>query len=183
MNIDFLKKHCKEEPFQHGLGFIILRMQSDNQLNFHTNLVSGPSRSPHNHNGNFDSKCIFGELKNIIYDYEEVPASDWALVRVTCKEGDKPEIVNNNIKPKITSEKIQKQGDIISHYYKNIHDFKLISKHACTRLISTSPPLHTPLAIKNKNIEWICPYKNKGTPKENWDIIDQILKDQDNALL
>lgn len=184
MNIDFLRKHYKDEPFQHGLGFMILKMKSNSQLNFHTNLVSGPSKSPHSHTGNFNSKCLFGELKNIIYDYKEVTASDWALVSVTCREGDKPEVINNNIKPVIISEQIQRKGDTISHFYKNIHDFKLLSKHACTRMTTTNTPQHSqkPLAIKDKNIEWICPYENRGTPEENWDIIDQILRDQDNVL-
>ena len=183
LNIDFLKNNCIKDPWQHGLGFIALYMKDRSIINFHSDLSNHDSKSPHSHAGNFESTCLFGKLKNIIYDYEEVSKSDWYLMSVTCKEGEKPEVINENIKPIIISEEIQNEGDVINHFYKNIHDFEILSKYACTKVIRTTPKMNDPVVIQSKNVKHVCAYAGKGTAKENWEIIDEILNEQKNVLL
>ena len=183
MNIEFLKDYCAGDPVRHGLGFLYLPMKLNYRLNFHSGLIPGPSKSAHSHGSNFDSECLFGELKNIIYEFDVVKKSDWFAATVTCEEGDIPKIVHHNVEPKIVSEEIQNKGDVISHYYKNIHDFELLSDHAVTRLFFTSEYLEDPIIIKSKHKKLVCPYADKGTPEENWEIIEEIIKGQEDIVL
>ena len=77
----------------------------------------------------------------------------------------------------IVSEEIQNEGESIFHRYSNIHDTQLLSRHACTKLVN-EPRIEDALVIRNKNKEFECAYKNLGSPKENWDIIETILKEK-----
>jgi len=176
MKIDFLKENCTKAPWQHGLGFIKLYMKGY-ELNFHSHLIPSPTHDLHSHTKNFTSICLFGKIKNIIYRYEEVSKSDWVLERVTCQAGETPATVCSNVNPIIVSEEIQNEGDSINHRYNNIHDTQLLSKHACTKLYSDRR-IEDALIIRNKNKEFECAYQNLGTPKDNWEIIDIILKEK-----
>ena len=79
--------------------------------------------------------------------------------------------------PIIVSEETQNEGDSIFHRYSDIHDTQLLSRHACTKLIN-EPRVEDALIIRNKHKEFECAYQNLGTPKDNWEIIDIILKEK-----
>ena len=176
MKIDFLKENCIKDPWQHGLGFVKLYMKGY-ELNFHSHLIPSPTKNLHSHTKNFISTCLFGKIKNIIYKYEEASNSGWVLERVTCQAGETPATACSNVIPIIQSEEIQEEGDSIFHRYSDIHDTQLLSKHACTKLINEHR-IEDALIIRNKNKEFECAYKNLGSPKENWDIIETILKEK-----
>ena len=147
------------------------------ELNFHSHLISSPTKNLHSHTKNFISTCLFGKIKNIIYKYEEASNSDWVLERVTCQASEIPATVCNNVNPIIVSEEIQNEGNSIFHRYSDIHDTQLLSKHACTKLINEHR-VEDALIIRNKNKEFECAYQNLGTPKDNWEIIEIILKEK-----
>jgi len=176
MDIKFLKENCTKDPWHHGLGFIKLYMK-EYELNFHSHLIPSPTKNLHSHTKNFISTCLFGKIKNIIYKYEEASNSNWVLERVTCQAGETPATACSNVIPIIQSEEIQNEGDTIFHRYSDIHDTQLLSKHACTKLINEYR-VEDALIIRNKNKEFECAYKNLGSPKENWDIIETILKEK-----
>lgn len=176
MDIKFLKENCTEDPWHHGVGFIKLRMKGY-ELNFHSELIASPTKNLHSHTKNFISTCLFGKIKNVIYKYEEASNSDWVVERVTCQAGKAPAMVCNNIIVTVESEEIQNEGDTIFHRYSNIHDIELLSKHACTKVLNEGR-IEDAFVIRNKNKEFECAYKNLGSPKENWDIIETILKEK-----
>jgi len=173
MDTDFLRKNCKKEPWHHGLGFIKLCMKGY-ELNFHSSLISSPTKNLHSHTKNFISTCLFGEIKNITYDYEVAKDTEWVLEKVTCTANEKPTMIHANVKPIIKSQQLQKQGDTIFHRYNQIHDTRLISQHACTKLVN-EPRVKDAFIIRNKNKPFECAYKNLGNSSENWDIIDAII--------
>tara|TARA_B110000459_G_C16611549_1_gene496452 strand:- start:1015 stop:1551 length:537 start_codon:yes stop_codon:yes gene_type:complete len=176
MKIDFLKENCINYPWQHGLGFIKLRMKGY-ELNFHSHLISSPTKNLHSHTKNFISTCLFGKIKNIIYKYEEASNSNWVLEQVTCQAGETPAAVYTNVTPIIVSEEIQNEGDSIFHRYSDIHDTQLLSSHACTKVVNERR-VEDALIIRNKSKEFECAYKNLGSPRDNWEIIDIILKEK-----
>jgi len=174
-NIDYLRKNSKGYPWQHGLGFIKLHTTLGYSLNFHSDIIPSPTRNLHNHTKNFRSECLIGSIKNIIYDYKKVHMSDWCLESITCKEGDEPKVIEENVYPYIISEEIQNIGDVINHKHNEIHDFKLLTKHACTKFNYTSKYLHDAYIIRDKRNDFQCAYADTGTPKENWEIIREII--------
>ena len=62
LDIDFFKKNCLMDPWQHGLGFIALEMNDRSRINFHSDLSNHEAKSPHSHGSSFNSECLFGKL-------------------------------------------------------------------------------------------------------------------------
>lgn len=183
LNIDFLKNNYVRPPWQHGLGFISLNMKDGSKLNFHSDLSNHESKSPHSHPGDFRSTCLFGKIKNITYAYKEVPKSDWYLATMAAKIGSKPKKICDNVEPIIISEEIQNKGDTMNHFHNKLHDVDILSTYACTKVITTTKYIQDVIVLSNKNIESIYAYAKMGTAQENWEIIDEILKHQEDVLL
>ena len=135
MNIDFLIDNSRGDPWQHGLGFIKLYTILGYSLNFHSDIIPSPTRNLHNHTKNFRSECLIGSIKNIIYDYKKVRMSDWCLESITCKEGDEPKVIEENVYPYIISEEIQNIGDVITD---EVEALKLVTHSQFEELLEMS---------------------------------------------
>ena len=70
---------------------------------------------------------------------------------------------------------IQQPGDIVDHYWKDIHDFECLSEHACTKVIFGNI-VDVSYIVRNKKEDYKCALSNKGEAQESWDIIEEILK-------
>ena len=97
LDIDNLRKDHKVAPYYHGLGMIRLIMP-DCTLNFHGKLIPPEAHYIHSHRRNFTSTCLFGEVKNIYYNYQISEAeTEYVLEEIDCEAGEDQRLVHKNI--------------------------------------------------------------------------------------
>ena len=177
LDIDSLRKDHKIAPYYHGLGMVRLIMP-DCTLNFHGALIPPEAHYIHSHRRNFTSTCLFGEVKNIYYNYEvSDKPTEYVLEEIDCKEGEEQRLVHKDINLIYHKEIIQRAGDVVDHYWKDIHDFECLSEHACTKVLF-GKIIDVSYIVRDKKEDYLCALSNKGEADESWDIINGILQSQ-----
>jgi len=175
LDIDNLRKDHKVAPYYHGLGMIRLIMP-DCTLNFHGKLIPPEAHYIHSHRRNFTSTCLFGEVKNIYYNYQISEAeTEYVLEEIDCEAGEDQRLVHKNINLIHDREVIQRAGDTVDHYWKDIHDFECLTEHACTKVIFGNI-IDVSYIVRNKKENYLCALSNKGEAEQSWEIIEEILK-------
>lgn len=177
MSIDKLRKLCIKEPYTHGLGMIRVILPKYT-LNFHSDLIPADAKYLHSHQRNFTSECLFGQVKNIFYTYKHSDKpTNYVLEEIQCIAGTENKTVLTNVEIFLDREEIQNPGDITKHYYKDIHDFECLSKHACTKVFFDEKLDIDAQVIRDVREDYVCALSEPRTPDFNWQIIETILNE------
>tara|TARA_R100000231_G_scaffold55201_1_gene46149 strand:- start:635 stop:1240 length:606 start_codon:yes stop_codon:yes gene_type:complete len=198
-SIDYLRKNIIKEkwpastgigspaqPYYHGLGCIRLPMQNKTFINFYSKNLTPETKFIHTHRENLWSKSLHGSYKNILYDVNAVDyESEWKLEFINCTPGGWRKVIHDNVGIKEMDFFILQEYDEIFHFYNDFHDLELLTDHVITEVrFDFTPPYPTkyrfsifPKLVLPKKQTQVNALENYGDPKDNWEIIREILNE------
>lgn len=169
LNVDYLKNNSLSIK-EFGIGFIQIKLNEKEVLNFYTDKVPkfDNNEAPHNHQRDFISRILFGSLEETLYHVFENDKGSYAY----CGCGD----INKNITEKYSYEikeiTYYNKGDM---YYRHKNDFHSVAaiNNTITFIVKDLDVKHDAIVIGEK-IDHITSNMNED---ELWDIVDNILKE------
>lgn len=154
-----------------GIGFIQVKLDNIQYINFYTNKVTlfENSIAPHNHQEDFISRIISGTIfETIYYVYEDNNGQS-----VFCGCGDTDSIITEKYSYSVNTVNVHNKSDI---YYRSKEDFhSVIAENNTITIVTKINPdnNHDAIIIADKS-----EYKSKGyTEDQLWYIVNEILNE------
>ena len=178
MQIDDLKNLAIREPYFHGIGCIRLRISPLELYSFYSKKLTQPiSNYIHTHQHDLYCESVYGRYKNTIYDYTITNEyTEYCMQKIACKDNVEPEMLYENVIPHVKHESLLLAN--MTHTHSGLHIVEPIDDVVITK-VTRGRTFH-PIAkiIRNKTEPYVCGLSQRGTPKENWEIIREILKEK-----
>lgn len=177
-DIDQLREFAVAEPYYHGLGSIRLRLNKKEIINFYSKKhIPAISKYIHTHQEELHCDRIYGEYKNIVYDWEvSEEESDWCMEKIQCVKGTEPELIHPNVLVNVKS--TETLHDNIVHSQTALHDLELMTDNVVTKMRYGSKKfMQKATIIRNKRHKYVCGFSQQKNPDENWQIIREIVNE------
>ena len=177
ITIDKLKSLANKDPYYHGIGCIRVRVETGELYSFYSKEHTAPiSNYIHTHQRDLYCESLYGSYKNTTYDYTITNEyTNYCMEKIACKTGTKPELMFPNIL--ITEKCVSILEKDMSHSHSGFHRVDLIDDIVITKVTMGGIRLPTAKIIRNKNIPYVCGLSSRGTPENNWGIIEDILNE------
>ena len=177
MQIDDLKNLAIREPYFHGIGCIRLRISPLELYSFYSKKLTQPiSNYMHTHQHDLYCESVYGRYKNTIYDYTITNEyTEYCMERISCKTGTKPQLMHANIMPSKKHESLLTHNML--HSYSGFHIVEPIDDVVITKVTRGKIFYPTAKIIRKKNEPYVCGLSQRGTPEDNWGIIEEILNE------
>jgi len=177
MQIDDLKNLALRDPYYHGIGCIRLRISPRELYSFYSKKLTQPiSNYIHTHQHDLHCESVYGRYKNTIYDYTITNEyTEYCMQKIACKDNVQPEMLYENVIPHVKHESLLLAN--MTHTHSGLHIVEPIDDVVITK-VTRGKGFH-PIAkiIRNKNEPYVCGLSQRGAPKENWEIIREILNE------
>ena len=182
LDIDYLKNCAASDPYYHGLGSIRLQIlpfgpKKFETINFYSKkYISAISKWIHTHPANLYCTKLYGSYENIKYDWKvSEEKTDLCMEELQCEPNTPPKLLHSNVSVSVKDTELL--NDSIVHSDTQFHDVNPITDVVITKMTHhgfTGPKVRV---IRNKNEDYVCGLGQRGDPKDNWEIIRQILNE------
>jgi hypothetical protein len=175
LTIDWIKKNnIKIHYF--GLGFIQVKLNDFERLHFYTNKLSKTVEDEeiHNHRYNFVSLILKGKFTQSIFEVKSDINGDYLLTKESCDENNKMDFP----KEPVSIIKVYEQYYLESHsYHINHNTFHTVhaEDNTITFLKRSTYMKEYADVIFHKNKSLTCPFSNKVSENDLYDIIKSML--------
>ena len=95
------------------------------------------------------------------------------MQKIACKDNVEPEILYENVIPHQRHESLLLKN--MTHSNSGLHIVEPIDDIVITKVTRGKRFYPTARIIRNKNEPYVCGLSRRGTAKDNWEIIEEIL--------